>query len=152
MNLPSVCMHQCQGDHVCSNCRISYVLVSVCHVIERHCRQSLPCIKTNVPSNGFTAANKHLLCFSTFNSKGLASGIVSSALQCGTELCSTSGLDLISPVVITFEHSQSVQVQIHLCCFSAQLKLNQPHVVVATSIKLSHDMASMFTHILHTYM
>ena len=40
----------------------------------------------------------------------LASGIVSTALQCGTGRCPTDDLQLDTPVRITIEHSDTVKV------------------------------------------
>ena len=40
----------------------------------------------------------------------LASGIVSTALQCGTGRCPTDDLQLNTPVMITIEHSNTVKV------------------------------------------
>ena len=49
-----------------------------------------------------------------FCSTKLASGIVSTALQCGTRRCPTDDLQLDTPVRITIEHSDSVKVHISL--------------------------------------
>ena len=40
----------------------------------------------------------------------LASGIVSTALQCGTGRCPTDDLQLDTPVRITVEHSENIKV------------------------------------------
>ena len=44
----------------------------------------------------------------------LASGIVSTALQCGTGRCPTDDLQLDTPVRITVEHSENIKVVANL--------------------------------------
>ena len=44
------------------------------------------------------------------DSTELGSGIVSTALQCGTSRCPTEDLELENPVIITIEHSSEVRV------------------------------------------
>ena len=44
------------------------------------------------------------------SSTELASGIVSTGLQCGTRRCPTGDLQLDTPVRITIEHSDTVKV------------------------------------------
>ena len=44
------------------------------------------------------------------DSTELGSGIVSTALQCGTSRCPTEDLELENPVIITIEHSEEVRV------------------------------------------
>ena len=39
------------------------------------------------------------------NSSELASGVVSTALQCGTGRCLTNDLELNKPVLVTIQHS-----------------------------------------------
>ncbi len=40
----------------------------------------------------------------------LGSGIVSTSLQCGANLCDTTGYKLANPVVITIEHYETIMV------------------------------------------
>ena len=47
------------------------------------------------------------------NSTELASGIVSTALQCGTGRCPTDDLQLNTPVLVTIQHSEVIEVSIH---------------------------------------
>ena len=54
-----------------------------------------------------------LLLFFSSGSTELASGIVSTALQCGTSRCPTEDLELENPVIITIEHSEEVKVSNH---------------------------------------
>ena len=58
-------------------------------------------------------------------SSKLASGIVSTALQCGTGRCPTDDLQLDTPVRITIEHSDTVKVVHYVlccwCCYSCGL-------------------------------
>ena len=49
----------------------------------------------------FNHYNDHVSC----NSSVLASGVVSTALQCGTGRCPTHNLQLRSPVLVTIQHS-----------------------------------------------
>ena len=49
----------------------------------------------------FNHYNDHVSC----NSSVLASGVVSTALQCGTGRCLTDNLTLINPVLVTIQHS-----------------------------------------------
>ena len=51
------------------------------------------------------------------SSTELASGIVSTGLQCGTRRCPTDDLRLDTPVRITIEHSDSVKVHSSLIFF-----------------------------------
>ena len=44
------------------------------------------------------------------NRSVLASGVVSTALQCGTGRCLTNDLDLSSPVLVTIQHSNITKV------------------------------------------
>ena len=57
-------------------------------------------------------------------SSELASGIVSTALQCGSEMFPTDDLQLDTPVRIIIEHSDTVKVgQYVLCCWCSWLLL-----------------------------
>ena len=58
------------------------------------------------------------VCYISSCSSELASGIVSTGLQCGTGRCPTDDLQLDTPVRITIEHSDTVKV-VHyvLCCW-----------------------------------
>ena len=44
------------------------------------------------------------------SSSTLVSGIVSTALQCGTGRCPTDNLSLNIPVIVTIQHSEDLQV------------------------------------------
>ena len=46
------------------------------------------------------------------NSTELASGIVSTALQCGTGRCPTDDLVLNSPVLVSIQHSDVIKVSV----------------------------------------
>ena len=50
--------------------------------------------------------NDHVSC----NSSVLASGVVSTALQCGTGRCLTDDLELNNPVRLTIQHSNITMV------------------------------------------
>ena len=58
--------------------------------------------------------NWHTLTLYYFNvnssTSELVTGVVSSALQCGTGMCPTDDLQLDTPVRITIEHSDTVKV------------------------------------------
>ena len=53
-----------------------------------------------------------LLYYHTCNSTELASGIVSTALQCGTGRCPTDDLELINPVLVSIQHSDVIKVSV----------------------------------------
>ena len=53
----------------------------------------------------------------------LGSGIVSTALQCGTGRCPTENLELDTPVRITIRHSEEVKV----LCAKSLLENEVPH-------------------------
>ena len=51
-------------------------------------------------------------CVGIFNSTELASGIVSTALQCGSGRCPTDDkFGLFNPVLITIQHSDNLKVR-----------------------------------------
>lgn len=61
------------------------------------------------PSGSTLHARFTVQCF--HSSTELGSGIVSTALQCGTERCPTDDLELSTPVWIIFDHSKIVKVR-----------------------------------------
>ena len=56
--------------------------------------------------------NYDILCTHHYNSTELASGIASTALQCGTRRCRTDNDSLSKPVLITIQHSEMLKVSV----------------------------------------
>lgn len=64
-------------------------------------------------------------CIIVFFSSELGSGVISTALQCGTGSCPTSMLELSEPVLITIQHSEMVEV-----CYIACMHLLCSHSLI----------------------